>query len=76
MEVQQAIAQDSENCYQMCSNYLRTKLLQLEDFVQIHVFIFTDACGHQVYITYIDYICNIISVLKILEYHSGANIEP
>ena len=63
----------------MCSNYSQTKLSQLEDFIKIHGFSFCECMCHQIYITYIHYICNIINVLrKILEYHtdsiSGANI--
>ena len=48
--------------YHMCSNYSRTKLLRLEDFIKIHGFNLADACSPQVYITYIHYICSIIYV--------------
>ena len=51
----------------MHSNYLRTKLSWFEDFIKGRIFIFADACGHQVYITYIHYISD-----KILEYHTDS----
>ena len=45
----------------MRSNYSRTKLSRL-DLLNFAVFTFTDACGHQCYITYIHYISNIICI--------------
>ena len=54
-----SVRNDLTEClYRMSSNHLQIKLSLLEDFIKkIAVYIFSDACSHQFYITYISYIC-------------------